>query len=617
MTRWVPLVIVAVILAGLLTLIIVPFVTGRRRMRLDRFKTMRAGGLASGQITQIETARGRDISTVSVSFCPSPDGPTVLANQKSSPAALLATGYRVGSTVAVRFDPKRPRWGFIDALARAELGAPPDSTPEPPAVFYISCTVSPAAGRIANAGMNFGCVGGAQLVIDATGVTLAGTRPRPFRSAASVLRRVALENVVDVERHGDLVQLVVQEQDYATKLLFRALDIDDANRIAARLPTTRTSHFVPEMAEHAEFSKSLLSISPETPVTHVLLWINVAAFILCVILGGAVIGFNAPLLVRLGTNYTPLTLDGQWWRLVTSMFLHFGLLHLAFNMLALYVNGSVAERIFGSLRYAVIYMASGIGGSVASLLWHSQANAAGASGAIFGILGAMIAFFARNEAGVPRSVVKTQLKSAGVFVVYNLLMGASSHRIDNAAHVGGLIGGLITGFLLSRPLQADRAEKDWTRQWLIAVSAMAVACLGAVYLISHNANPVVRTFGGVKLRTPIEQLIKARGQPIHREGMGYVFNTIDSRHNGVISVVLASEKEGLVRAVVYDGDRESAPSELPYLRGMTRDQVVKQCAPVRASKFDEGREWIYFENGVEVIMLDAHVTTYGVYDSFN
>lgn len=138
-------------------------------------------------------------------------------------------------------------------------------------------------------------------------------------------------------------------------------------------------------------------------------------FIIATVLGGGLIKVNPDVMIGLGTDYTPLTLGGQWWRLLTSVFLHFGLLHVAFNMLALYVNGLMAERIFGSVRYLVIYLVAGLAGSVASLLWHPVVNGAGASGAIFGILGALLAFFVKREGGVPASVIKAQRNSAMIF----------------------------------------------------------------------------------------------------------------------------------------------------------------------------------------------------------
>jgi membrane associated rhomboid family serine protease len=368
------------------------------------------------------------------------------------------------------------------------------------------------------------------------------------------------------------------------------------------------------MAENLDFAASLRDITPRTPVTLALVSANILVFIVAAFLGAGVIKPDPRVMIHLGTDFTPLTLDGQWWRLLTSMFLHFGVLHIAFNMLALYVNGSVAERIFGSLRYLVIYLLAGLCGSVASLLWHSQVNSAGASGAIFGILGAMIAFYLRKEGGVPPAVMKAQLNSAALFVFYNLVLGASI-QVDNAAHLGGLAGGFVMGFLLSRPLQADRAAKNWSRQWLTALLIVALAGSGLTYLVAHKAHLYIRSFAGLRLGTTVGQLIQSKGQPIHRDGPAWIYNTVDSRHDGVITVVLTSELNGAVRAITYDGDRASAPPELPYLRGMSKDDVLKQYGAVQATQDNhDGTAWILFDNGVGVLLLHAVVREYGIFD---
>jgi membrane associated rhomboid family serine protease len=372
---------------------------------------------------------------------------------------------------------------------------------------------------------------------------------------------------------------------------------------------------LPVMAENLNFAESLRDITPRTPVTQALVSANILVFIVAVALGAGVIKPDPRVMIKLGTNFTPLTLDGQWWRLLTSMFLHFGLIHIAFNMLALYVNGTVAERIFGSLRYLVIYLLAGLCGSVASLLWHSQVNSAGASGAIFGILGAMIAFYLRKEGGVPPSVLKAQLNSAALFVFYNLVLGASVH-VDNAAHLGGLAGGFVMGFLLSRPLHADRATKNWSRQWLTALLIVALAGAALTYFVGHKVNPSIRSFGGLKLGTTVGQLIQMKGQPINRDGLAWVYNTGDSRHDGVITVILTSESNGAVRAITYDGDQASAPPELPFLRGMSKDDLVKQYGAVQVTQDNhDGTAWILFDNGVGVFLLHAVVQGYGIFDT--
>jgi membrane associated rhomboid family serine protease len=123
------------------------------------------------------------------------------------------------------------------------------------------------------------------------------------------------------------------------------------------LPDTKTADFTPVITESADFAAALTTLTPKPYVTPSLIGINVLMFIIATVLGGGLIKVNPDVMIGLGTDYTPLTMGGQWWRLLTSVFLHFGLLHVAFNMLALYVNGLMAERIFGSVRYLVIYLA--------------------------------------------------------------------------------------------------------------------------------------------------------------------------------------------------------------------------------------------------------------------
>jgi hypothetical protein len=195
------------------------------------------------------------------------------------------------------------------------------------------------------------------------------------------------------------------------------------------------------------------------------------------------------------------------------------------------------------------------------------------------------------------------------------VLGASVH-VDNAAHLGGLAGGFVMGFLLSRPLQADRATKNWSRQWLIALLIAALAATALAYLVGHKANPSIRSFGGLKLGTTISQLIQSKGQPINRDGLAWVYNSVDSRHDGVISAILTSESNGSVRAIIYDGDQASAPPELPFLRGMSRADVVKLYGPARESQdTNQGYAWILFDNGVDVFVRDQVVRSYGIYDT--
>src|SRR5262249_16960063 len=149
----------------------------------------------------------------------------------------------------------------------------------------------------------------------------------------------------------------------------------------------KTSAFAPVLTESAAFQARLREVSPNVPVTPILIGINVVLFVIAAALGAGILAPNGDVLIRLGSDYTPVMAAGQWSPLLTSPFLHFGLLHLVFNMWALWVNGILAERLYGSTRYLVLYLTAGVAGSLASFLWHPLVNGVGASGAIFGVLG--------------------------------------------------------------------------------------------------------------------------------------------------------------------------------------------------------------------------------------
>jgi rhomboid protease GluP len=142
------------------------------------------------------------------------------------------------------------------------------------------------------------------------------------------------------------------------------------------------------------------------------------------------------------------------------------------------------ERLFGSWAFVLLYFAAGLGGSLASLVWNPAVNSAGASSAIFGVYGGMLAFFLRRHAAIPASVIKQQLYSGMVFIGYNLLNGFSHAGIDNADHVGGLAVGFVLGLVLARPLDLAARQANQTSFYLKgAVSACAL--VGALFIAVH------------------------------------------------------------------------------------------------------------------------------------
>ena len=188
-----------------------------------------------------------------------------------------------------------------------------------------------------------------------------------------------------------------------------------------------------------------------TPVvTFLLIAISILIFLLMTLMGGST---NVNTLLKFGAMYRPLFAAGEYWRLVTPLFLHIGLLHLMFNMYALLVLGSVVEQIYGSTRFLYLYLISGIGGAVGSALF-STAVSAGASGAIFGVAGVALIVGYRYRNRIASNFKSIVGRGIVPFVLFNLAYGALNRGIDNYAHLGGLITGAVLAFVVP-PMHAD------------------------------------------------------------------------------------------------------------------------------------------------------------------
>jgi rhomboid protease GluP len=190
---------------------------------------------------------------------------------------------------------------------------------------------------------------------------------------------------------------------------------------------------------------SLWPSSAGRPRTAALIRINVALYVVMVISGVSPISPSSVELLRWGANFGPLSFGPQPWRLLFSNYLHAGIIHLGFNMWCLWSLGALAERVFRPWTYILIYTACGLSGSLVSAWWHPHVVGVGASGAIFGLAGALIAALYLGRLAVPKEAVSGTLKSLLSFAGYNLLFGAAVPGIDNSAHVGGLLAGLVFG----------------------------------------------------------------------------------------------------------------------------------------------------------------------------
>ena len=189
-------------------------------------------------------------------------------------------------------------------------------------------------------------------------------------------------------------------------------------------------------------------------VTPVLLNLNLLVFIAGAVLGLHVLNPDAEKLVGWGANFGPYTLTGEWWRLLTSMFLHGGLIHLLLNMVALVNIGVQLEMLVGRVQFILAYLLCGLAGSVASLWWTSPevSVSVGASGAIFGMFGMLLMVFLLEremEWKSKRAILGNMLFVIGINLAYGM-----RGNIDNAAHIGGLVAGMVYGAILL--LRSDR-----------------------------------------------------------------------------------------------------------------------------------------------------------------
>ena len=203
-------------------------------------------------------------------------------------------------------------------------------------------------------------------------------------------------------------------------------------------------------------------------VTYILLAINLLVFFYIEGIGDST---SVQTLIEYGAKYNPAIIDGEWWRILSSMFLHIGTLHLLMNMLALFYLGSAVERIYGSWRFTVVYLLAGVFGGLASFMLNPHV-AAGASGAIFGLFGALLFFGVQHKQLFFRTMGWNLLFVIGLNIVFGLLVP----QIDNGAHFGGLIGGFVASAFVHLP-----NEKNRTRQ-LLALVAYCVAVIAMAWL---------------------------------------------------------------------------------------------------------------------------------------
>jgi rhomboid protease GluP len=229
------------------------------------------------------------------------------------------------------------------------------------------------------------------------------------------------------------------------------------------------------------------SMMKAMPVTWAIIAANALVFVAMTLSGASPIEPTIADLVRWGANTGTQTLISQPWRIWTSNYVHIGIIHIALNMWCLWSLGVLAERVFDRWTYFLTYTFCGIAGSLASLGLHPNRYGAGASGAIFGLAGALISALYLGHLPLQPRALKSTLKSLIIFAGYNLFFGAVVPAIDNSAHMGGLVCGLILGAVLARHLTSPPDERNSWRRWVFVFAG--VVMVGIFILIRRSVLP--------------------------------------------------------------------------------------------------------------------------------
>jgi membrane associated rhomboid family serine protease len=226
----------------------------------------------------------------------------------------------------------------------------------------------------------------------------------------------------------------------------------------------------PECSRQKTKVRTAATIRRDPMLTYVLIAINVIAFLAMASSGGGINSAGGTVYQH-GALYGPLVADGEWWRIVSSGFLHAGLLHIAFNMYFLYFLGTMLEPEIGRLRFGTIYAVSLLGGSFGALLVSPNVATVGASGAVFGLMGAAIVMMRARGIDFMQS-------GLGITLLLNLGITFLIPGISKGGHVGGLVAGVLVGLLMFEV--AGRRRMTMTPVLAICAALAVALAIGCV-----------------------------------------------------------------------------------------------------------------------------------------
>lgn len=373
----------------------------------------------------------------------------------------------------------------------------------------------------------------------------------PERPSDEMVERAAKASVTPRRKRFELRTLFLDLQHKAWQgslNIFKKWDIDpsELERSLTVPPTEFDSERLrQEIRElEREREKAVLSVFRYgKPVfTFAFLIINAIIYMLVLMDGGVQ---NLDTLLRYGAKSNGLIIEGEWWRLITPVFLHLGSWHFMFNMIALYFLGTAVERIYGSTRFFLIYLLAGLSGSVASFAFTDNLSA-GASGAIFGCFGALIVFGQHY----PKLFFRTMGRDILFFLGLNLALGFIVPNIDNYGHLGGLFGGYLAAAFVSLPQKKSRLF--WRAGAGIALAAVLIVTTSYGYAEGDESASYLAWKGQQYIQEeqleealPIyEHLIQVEPEnAFHHFYLGYVYSKMGQLNEAEASWQTALELE--------------------------------------------------------------------------
>jgi membrane associated rhomboid family serine protease len=338
--------------------------------------------------------------------------------------------------------------------------------------------------------------GTGSLTIGDDHVTLHGHQRTWLGMKAPGAVQLALESIRNVATDGEWLHFESKRRLLpARHIRYRCASSAEARNFAARLPPMQSEGFAQRWEEIRAFHVRIDSLGGRPWPVLALMALNIAMFAAVAIANGGIGDFDPLLLVQWGANFGPATMNDQWWRLISAEFLHANLAHLAANMWVLFNIGRLACQLYGNLAFLGLYFGAGLCGFIASTAWNPGNVTVGASAAIFGVIGAFVAFMFRQRSQMPPRLLRAHWISTLVFIAFNLVSGALDPKIDNAGHVGGLLAGFVLGGLLARPI--DPAVRARWPLWqsisgFAIVAGVALAGFFQVHGIKSSPNSIER-----------------------------------------------------------------------------------------------------------------------------